>query len=156
VRPRIDIKTRFFKHVKITDGCWEWFGNKAKGYGHIRQFKGCWKSVKAHRVSYELFVGKIPKGMLVCHKCDNPACVNPEHLFVGTAKDNSLDCVKKDRCVRLRGEFSPMHKLTQDQVMEIRERYKDGYSQTELGREYGLHHGSIWAIVHNVSWKYLL
>lgn len=81
----------FERRFEKGDGCWEWKGAKTKaGYG--------WFSAKiASRISWEIYRGKIPKDMLVCHKCDNPPCVNPDHLFLGTHKDNTLDMIKKGR-----------------------------------------------------------
>lgn len=80
-------------------GCWAWSGSKdGKGYGVISSRNGSKSSPeKAHRVSYEKNFGSIPFGMLVCHKCDNPECTNPDHLFIGTQKDNMQDCSKKGR-----------------------------------------------------------
>jgi len=91
------IKKRFLEKVKKTKSCWLWSGaNRGNGYG---AFKLNGKTLSAHRVSYELFIGVLPENMLVCHKCDNPSCVNPEHLFVGTPLDNNIDMWKKGRWV---------------------------------------------------------
>lgn len=80
------------------NGCWEWNGpTNENGYGTFTSKKHKMEKVRAHRVVYELFVGKIPDGMHLCHHCDNPPCVNPEHLFPGTRKDNMSDMVSKRR-----------------------------------------------------------
>lgn len=93
--------------VDEVTGCWNWTRGKFRhGYGAIAHGK---RTLKAHRVSYMLHIGEIPEGMLVCHKCDNPQCVNPEHLFLGTPKDNTQDMILKGRKVVLRGEDNPMH-----------------------------------------------
>lgn len=99
-------------------GCWLWTGSwNSDGYGNI------WnppKTDKAHRVSYEIHVGPIPLGMLVLHRCDTPACVNPAHLFLGTDMDNSLDKRCKGRAPSHHGTDNPNAKLTPDQVRAIR------------------------------------
>lgn len=86
---------RFWKKVKKSEGCWEWLAVvSSRGYG---TFSLNYKSVSAHRYSYQLHFGEIPDGLLVCHTCDNPRCVNPDHLFLGTSLDNNHDMIKKGR-----------------------------------------------------------
>ena len=114
------IEDRFNRYVMIGEGedCWEWTGSKNKqGYGTIR-YNG--KGSFAHRMSYEIYKGDIPDGMHVMHKCDNPSCVNPNHLTVGTHIDNMGDMAKKDRSPKMRGELNGNHKLTKEQVIDIR------------------------------------
>lgn len=120
-----------------TTGCWLWnaFINPA-GYGHFStNLSGRWKNERAHRASYELFIGPIPDGMCVCHACDTPACVNPDHLFLGTRGDNNTDRGRK-------GRGRPGKKLTPEVVRFIRRNYgpkgKDGYSQEQLARLLGI------------------
>ena len=99
VYPHKERLKRLSRHNKEND-CIEWVGVLRRGYGRLivgsRTDKSR-KSVTAHRLAYEVYVGKIPEGMLVLHKCDNKKCINPEHLFLGTYKDNAIDMVKKGR-----------------------------------------------------------
>lgn len=92
----IEDKIRFEKKIeKSANGCWIWTGSKnSKGYGRVRIDK---KEYMAHRISYNIYLGEIPYGLFICHKCDNPSCVNPEHLFTGTARDNTQDMLSKNR-----------------------------------------------------------
>lgn len=86
---------------KLESGCWNWKGYLCKhGYGKVtRKVPGTRKNTthRAHREAWKIVNGEIPEGMFICHKCDNPRCCNPEHLFLGTAKDNNADMIKKDR-----------------------------------------------------------
>lgn len=123
-------------------GCWEWTASKVDGYGSFG-FRG--KVWKAHRVSYVLNHGEIPEGLCVCHLCDNPSCVNPKHLFLGTKKDNRDDMVSKGRMKQSPriGILNGMCRLTEKQVSEIRastDRPKD------LSLRFGVHYRHIWAI----------
>lgn len=144
---------RFWAKVKKTNGCWDWLGTQSKGYGFI-SISG--KMYLVHRFAYQLFNGDIPKGtgwhgICVCHRCDNRSCVNPEHLFLGTHKDNMADMVAKGR---MKGEKHPTAKHTQKEVDKIRKMYKTGkYSQHGLARMFGVTHTNIYAIVHRKIWK---
>lgn len=148
--PKVWIE-KFWKKVKKTDDpneCWIWTGYKHRGYGYIRTSRS---NLRCHRVVYEITFGEIPEGLIICHKCDNPACVNPNHLFLGTTKDNIDDKVKKGR--QSKRESAP-HKLTEKQVKEIRERYIPGViTQTQLGKEFGVSQRAIHKIINRKTWK---
>lgn len=132
-------------------GCWDWVGNKHKqGYGKI-SFMG--KATLAHRISYELFVGPIPKKMMVCHTCDNPSCVNPDHLFTGRAIDNMHDKINKGRHKGAsKGEDHHNSKLTDSDIQMIRESEKTQY---ELAQELGVSQSHICQIRRYQRWQHV-
>lgn len=135
------------------DGCHYWtarcFDN---GYG---QFKVNYKNLKAHRASYMFYKGEIPSGMIVCHSCDNPKCVNPDHLFLGTNKDNYNDMVKKGRKWPITyGEDAHHTKLNEGQVKEILS-LKGVLSQSKIAKKFGVSQGNIWWILSGKGWKHL-
>ena len=147
---------RFMRYVKPGPGCWEWLGSHdGGGYGKFTVTHG-WQE-KAHRFAYQLFVGPLEPGQLVCHHCDNPGCVNSEHLFAGTMKDNIQDAKAKGRVPVLTscwGEDNPKHKLTLDNVSEIRCRYsEENTTLRKLAAEFGVDHSAIWKVVHHRRWK---
>ena len=132
--------------------CWEWRGRvKPDGYGVIDMGT---KAARAHRVAYEVWVGPITDESFACHRCDNPPCMNPKHIFLGKALDNSDDCREKARIAH--GEKHYLFKLTDIQVQEIRDKYASGmYLQRELAKEYGVVRQSIGKIVRGQNRKFV-
>jgi len=123
-----------FVSPEPNSGCWLFDGSwNVDGYGRIR-IEG--KLVGAHRASYELHKGQIPPGMLVRHTCDNPPCCNPDHLLLGTKKDNAADMMKRGRRVGPIGADCHSAKLTHDDVREIRRRRASGEMYTEIAKDY--------------------
>ncbi len=145
---------RFHSKLRKTDGCWIWTGSTVRGYGCIRS-EG--KIAYAHRVSYELFKGAVAAGLYVCHHCDVRLCVNPEHLFVGTANDNSQDAKRKGRTRNnpARGECSPHAKLTDITVRELRKLYSEGMTQADLSRRFGLSGSAIRNAATGRTWAHV-
>jgi len=144
---------RFLRKVKKrkNDECWLWLGHTTRGYGRIK-VNG--KMVGTHQFSYELHKGKIPNGLLVCHSCDNPSCVNPKHLWLGTQKENMEDCKRKGRIYERSGEKNPNARLTQKQVDKIREMYATGkYFQKEIGKMFSVKQDVISKITTKTKWK---
>lgn len=138
-------------------GCWLWEGSTNEdGYG---RFWNGHRRIGAHRQSWIEARGQIPVGLSVLHRCDNPACVNPNHLFLGTQLDNISDMKTKGRA-RNRphlGEQHPMAILTESQVIEIRRRYAEGsVMMAHLGAEFGISRQSVSDVIKRKSWRHVL
>lgn len=157
-------------HGPNCDTCgWLWQAGLVRGYGefHINR-----KNVRAHRFIYRMTYGEILPGLHVCHRCDVPTCVNPQHLWLGTNADNMRDAIAKGRAhlrtsglqkklyadhpeyVR-RGEKVPSAKLTDTQVLAIRRAYQHGQTQRSLARQFGVSHPTIHHIIHRRAWRHL-
>lgn len=171
---------RFWSQVDKSGNCWLWVGLKnVGGYGRIR-VDG--QQTTAHRFSYELHYGPIPDGMLVCHKCDTPACVNPSHLFLGTNLDNIQDRTQKGRTAsgdanasrkypekrpkgkthwaylqphkKLVGERNGRAKMTRKQVEQLKQLWKTGeYTKVKLGKIFGITDVEAGKIIRSEAWK---
>lgn len=151
-RKGVTIQDRFEMQVMpALDGCHYWIGHATdSGYGH---FTINYKNIRAHRMSYMLYKGEITDGLVVCHTCDNTLCVNPDHLFLGTNKDNYLDMVKKGRrWITKVGEEAGASKLTEDQVKEILS-LKGVLSQSKIAKKFSVSQSNIWFIHNGKSWK---
>jgi hypothetical protein len=147
------IQEKFWSKVTLSgsNDCWLWIGDKdPDGYGRIRSGT---TRIRAHRVSYELFIGAIDKNLVICHKCDNPSCVNPKHLWMGTTQENTSDMVSKER--HAYGERNGQSKLTKKQVDEIKKIYGTGqYTLKEIGKIFGVTYAMVHLIVKNKNWKH--
>ena len=143
------IKARLFnKCRRAENGCWLWTGPTRAGYGVFYVGNN---DRSAHRISYEAFIGPIPKGLVIRHTCDNPGCINPNHLIPGTMKENMADRDSRGRR-DVRGEQIGTAKLTAQQVMEIK---TSRLSLAKLASIYGVDKSNVWAIRAGKSWKHL-
>ena len=160
----------FWTYVDKSGDCWLWTGGLSHGYGRISF--DC-KDVRAHRFSWIIHFGDIQPGLYVCHKCDNPRCVRPDHLFLGTASDNMRDCANKGRLNSqqgpwfpgprspeqvarwLRGEKSPRSKVTETDVRQIRALYAKGRSFSDIAARFGISSTTVGHIVHRRTWRHV-
>lgn len=160
---------RFWSKVKKTKTCWEWIAYRNRlGYG-VLNIRG--KSTLAHRFVWFLTHGPFPREALICHHCDNPSCVNPNHLYQGTPRSNVQDCLSRGRHVAPKGEkhwtkqfgkriargnSSPVARLTEAQVLAIRARYALGWkNKTRLGKEYKIDNSVITDILNREIWTHI-
>jgi hypothetical protein len=166
--PRIQLSDadRFWSRVKKGDWCWDWQGFKnPDGYGLF------WfgdNNKAAHRVAWILTNGEIPGGLFVCHHCDNPGCVRPDHLFLGTAADNNADMAKKGRAklaalirnlrhpgYQCKGEDHPNSKLTSCDVIFIRKFYRNGETLRSLSEKYGISRTTVHRVATGRIWRHV-
>jgi hypothetical protein len=137
----------------VVGRCWVWTGTKAGAYG---QFKSRGEAFRAHRYSYALHHGSIPDGMSVLHRCDNPICVNPSHLFLGTQADNCADCYKKGRYAK--GSANARAKLTDEIVAYMREVYVPAsreFGAAALAREFGVRELAVRLALKGRTWGHV-
>lgn len=148
---RLDLATRLWGKVTKTETCWVWTGRTHEdGYGRL------WANGRdrlAHRVSWVLARGAIPGDLYVLHKCDNPPCVRPSHLFLGTQADNIADMDRKGRRNPTRGEANPSAKLSRKDAMDIRRAHKLGESVASLSRRYPVNQTTVRRIVEGLLWR---
>lgn len=145
------LRERFwgFVHDTSPTACWLWRGAVTrKGYGQIRRGGAGSKLAAAHRVAWELLRGEIAVGLLVCHRCDVRRCVNPAHLFLGSALENARDAAAKGRLSH--GAAHPNAKLTARRVAAIRRSHAP---DTTLAARFGVSGNAVWRVRHNVTWK---
>lgn len=136
----------FAKTVVLDNDCWEFTGARNNmGYGVIRVDGR--KNLLAHRVAYDLVVDDIPDGMIVLHKCDNPACINPEHLKLGSMKDNSIDMTSKGRGTSL---------LDEDKVRQIRKMFDQGMKGTDIAKIFNVTKTTVFAVKYRYNWDWVL
>ena len=149
------LNERFWDKVDKTEGCWLWMASLCgHGYGAFVLRRG--KHMQAHRFSWMIHNGPIPKGMCVCHHCDNPRCVNPEHLFIGTVKDNTQDMIKKGRKAPCNGENNGRAKLTIDQVLYARDMYFiKRISHRAIAKMMGISQSAMYDAIKGRHWKNL-
>ena len=149
-----DIEKKFWPRVdKSNPPCWLWTGHKgSRGYGRFGTAGG---KILAHRYSYQIHNGPIPEGLDVCHTCDVPACVNPDHLWAGTKTDNMQDMIAKGRKVSCAGERHGCHKLKAPQVLEIRRLASTGVHQRVIAKMFNIQQGNVSFIVRGETWKNL-
>lgn len=159
---------RFWSKVNTESDCWTWRGTKLPhGYGIFYVARnGIKTKYYAHRVAYSLVNGPLLPGLFVCHRCDNPSCCNPSHLFAGTQTDNMRDAKRKGRCVfnPLKGEANPHSKLKASEVLEIRRLFVRGVpgknprtkgNSQELANQFGISRTTVYHIYREKGWKHL-
>lgn len=152
-RYQLSDKERFeAKFVTHESGCWNWKFPKPGGRANTFNLFG--KTQNAHKAAYRIYKGEVPDGLCILHTCDNGLCVNPEHLFLGTHKENTEDMYKKGRNVTLRGEQkTKTSKLNNAAVFDIRSSTLNG---NQLAKKYGVTRSVIYDVLEKRSWKHLL
>jgi hypothetical protein len=144
--------------IEITDSCWLWRGTVAKnGYGVVKIGGRKGKLEYVHRLVARIQFGDLPKGLFVCHICDNPICCNPEHFFLGLPFENAVDAASKGRMKgpHLKGEMNPSAKLDTRDVIQIRELHDSGCGLSDIAMRFGVNKCTVWSIVKGKTWKHV-
>ena len=149
------LTVRFWQHVKKSTGCWEWQGVTRGGYGRFKTRETGRRYVTASRLAWELTYRPIPSGMKVLHRCDNPPCCRPSHLFLGSQGDNVADCNSKGRASNQRGIYNGNAKLTVKQVKALRAARSRGIPLKLLSDKYGVSSSHVSKIAHHQTWKHV-
>lgn len=155
-RTHAPLDVRFFRKINKTEACWLWTGRaNPNGYGAIQEGGKGSRSISAHRLSYQIHKGEIPEGLVVMHSCDNPACVNPDHLSVGTYKENTADMIAKGRkrTVAPKGTGNGKAKLNDSLVRYIRQ--NNNRPHAELARELNLSPNCIRGVKTGRTWSHV-
>jgi hypothetical protein len=146
------LKQRIDSHTDKSGNCWEWTASKRNGYGRIKVDKSM---LSVHRLVYEMTNGKISKEMSVCHKCDNPSCVNPDHLFLGTHSDNMRDMVSKNRRDS-KGSKNGRSLLTEPSVRIIKKLLLEGFMlQKDIASKFNVSISTISGINQDKTWRHI-
>lgn len=163
----MSIAERFWSKVRKSDWCWVWIGQRSRyGYGVLEiarhvSGKRQRRIYKAHRISFTLYNGPIPDGFEVCHHCDNPPCVRPDHLFLGTHAENMRDMVRKGRHWlrhrpgQMQGERNPAATISEAQALEIRQMVSEGARQSEVARLFDVSISIVSRIVNRKTWGHV-
>ena len=151
----MDVIDRLLGNIKVNAaGCFEWqLAGDKDGYGRLKIRKPTVRTIKAHRLSWETFIGPIPDGLCVLHHCDNPCCINPHHLFLGTNGDNNRDAKSKGRSAR--GRWHPGAKLTDDDVREIRRLGARGVGARPRAKQFSVSRALIRCIDSGKNWTHV-
>lgn len=146
----------FWSKVDKSGACWVWTGCRDRhGYGQFKPPAPVKKLIGAHRMSWMIANSEVPAGLHVCHRCDNRACVNPAHLFVGTNADNVRDRQQKGRTKSVRGEEHPGAKIGAVEVVAIREMVKQGAPQSEVSARFGIGNTQVGRIARRAEWRHV-
>lgn len=164
VTTRLKYGLDFWEYVDMTGDCWVWTGGRTKfGYGQARGIRFGMRTNLAHRIAWAITNGPLAATECVLHRCDNPPCVRPDHLFIGTKADNSADMVAKGRGragaqpweFRTHGTRNARAKLTEAQVVEMRRRHSLGEKARTVGPEFGISVSAAFGILAGRSWRHV-
>jgi hypothetical protein len=151
------ITDRFWRRVDKSGDCWEWLGYRHSGFWHGQIMSASRRIVWVHRLSWEIHNGPVPSGKCVLHTCDNPGCVNPYHLFLGTQRDNMKDMWRKGRGVlpKTQGQYNSQAKLTDGDIRVIRDLVSQGMTRTDVANFFNVSNSTVGRIVSRKLWAHV-